>query len=236
MSGRDREIDAEAAVRRAPIDDDAPDRRSAGLEDAPHRPGMAVTERRHANIGLLLEHYGRQQGGERMIGEEQSAQEGRVLRRLWPHGEPWRPRRDEAVESRRGGGRVEQRVFGLGVVGHGLSRLFREARITFMSIHDIAPRPMTLDEFVPMIGQILLADCNPSPAALELVSAKPLTNHGLTARPPFHLVFRSAPEVLLLPGVYAMRCGEWGPDAIYIEQMASLGFDAPGHYYQAVFN
>ena len=26
---------------------------------------------------------------------------------------------------------------------------------------DLLPRPMTLDEFTPMVGQVLLADCNP---------------------------------------------------------------------------
>jgi len=95
---------------------------------------------------------------------------------------------------------------------------------------------MTMSEFAPMVGQVLLADCNPKPAELKLVEMRPLTNRGLVERPPFELVFRSAPEILLITGIYAMRCGDWGPDLIYIEQIAALGFKEPGHYYQAVFN
>jgi hypothetical protein len=105
-----------------------------------------------------------------------------------------------------------------------------------MSDQNIAPRPMTIDEFVPLVGQILLADCNPKPAELVLMEARPLIDRGLTSRPPFQLIFRSAPEIQLVAGVYAMRRGEWGPELVYIEQMASLGFKEPGRYYQAVFN
>ncbi len=101
---------------------------------------------------------------------------------------------------------------------------------------DLVPRPMTMNEFAPMVGQVLLADCNPKPAELKLVEMRPLKDQGLVERPPFVLVFHSAPQILLLTGIYAMRCGEWGPDLIYIEEMASLGFKEPGHYYQAVFN
>jgi hypothetical protein len=100
----------------------------------------------------------------------------------------------------------------------------------------IAPRPMTMDEFLPLVGQVLLADCNPKPAELKLVEARPLLDRGLATRPPFQLIFQSAPEILLVAGIYAMRCGEWGPELIYVEQMASLGFTEAGHFYQAVFN
>ena len=100
----------------------------------------------------------------------------------------------------------------------------------------IAPRLMTMDEFLPLVGQVLLADCNPKPAELKLVEARPLLDRGLAPRPPFQLIFRSSPEILLVAGIYAMRCGEWGPELIYVEQMASLGFTEAGHFYQAVFN
>jgi hypothetical protein len=122
------------------------------------------------------------------------------------------------------------------VVNHGLLSPPRQARVEFMLNANIAPRLMTLDEFLPLVGQVLLADCNPKPAELKLVQARPLTNHGLAPRPPFILILRSTPEILLVAGTYAMRCGEWGPDLIYIEQIASLGFTEPGHFYQAIFN
>jgi hypothetical protein len=95
---------------------------------------------------------------------------------------------------------------------------------------------MTLGEFAPMVGQNLLADCNPQPVELKLTSAKPLPHLAPIERPPFLLVFRTPAEVLLITGTYAMKCGEWGPDLIYIEQMASPDLKDDGHYYQAVFN
>lgn len=95
---------------------------------------------------------------------------------------------------------------------------------------------MFLDEFTPMVGQTLLADCNPKPVELKLVEAAALPNLGKVERHPFILIFRSPPEILLVAGIYAMRCGEWGPDLIYIEQTMSPDPQDNGHFYQAVFN
>jgi hypothetical protein len=95
---------------------------------------------------------------------------------------------------------------------------------------------MTLDEFLPMLRQNLLADCDPQPVELTLTEARPLPNHAKLDRHPFLLIFRTPPEILLLTGIYAMRCGEWGPDLIYIEQTASPDLKDKAHFYQAVFN
>jgi hypothetical protein len=95
---------------------------------------------------------------------------------------------------------------------------------------------MFLAEFMPMVGQTLLADCNPQPVELLLTQARPLTNHAGLDRPPFILVFRTPPEIQLVAGVYAMKCGEWGPDLIYIEQTIAPDPKDKGHFYQAVFN
>ena len=95
---------------------------------------------------------------------------------------------------------------------------------------------MTLDEFTPMVGQTLLADCNPEPVEIALTSASPLPNHAQIERPPFILVFRTPPEIVLVAGIYAMKCGEWGPDLIYMEEMAPPDLTDKGHFYQAVFN
>ena len=95
---------------------------------------------------------------------------------------------------------------------------------------------MTLDEFTPMVGQTLLADCNPKPVEIALTSAIPLPNHAQIERPPFILVFRTPPEIVLVAGIYAMKCGEWGPDLVYIEQTMSPDPKDDGHFYQATFN
>ena len=101
---------------------------------------------------------------------------------------------------------------------------------------DLLPRPMTLDEFTPMVGLNLLADCNPKPVELKLVSAKPLPHLAPIERAPFILVFRSPAEIVLVTGIYAMKFGEWGPDLIYIEEMMTPDLNDNGHFYQAVFN
>jgi hypothetical protein len=101
---------------------------------------------------------------------------------------------------------------------------------------DLVPRPMFLHEFAPMVGQFLLADCDPNPVELKLTEARPLPNRAQIERPPFLLMFRTAPQIVLVAGLYAMKCGEWGPDLIYIEQTFSPDPKDDGNFYQAVFN
>jgi len=67
-------------------------------------------------------------------------------------------------------------------------------------------------------------------------SGRQLPNLSGVERHPFLLIFRTPPEVLLLTGIYAMKCGEWGPDLIYIEETMSPDPKDDGHFYQATFN
>jgi len=89
---------------------------------------------------------------------------------------------------------------------------------------------------MPLLGNIFLADCSPQTAELHLVEISPSRNFAQLDRPPFILIFRSAPEVLLVSGSYALRSDGFGPDLIDIIQIASPAAGTPGHYYQAVFN
>lgn len=105
------------------------------------------------------------------------------------------------------------------------------------SVTEIHPRPMTLDEFTPLVGQVFEVDCTPATATITLIEASPLRDMGVTDRPPFILVFRSAPEVMLVDGIYTMRSGPLGPVAIGIGSMVAPIGGAPGHYfYQSIFN
>jgi hypothetical protein len=97
-------------------------------------------------------------------------------------------------------------------------------------------RPMLLEEFLPLVGKTLLADCEPRPAELILVEASAARFGGQPDRPPFTLIFRSSPAAFLVSGSYAMRAGEFGPALIYISEIAPPAGSPPGHYYQAVFN
>lgn len=105
-----------------------------------------------------------------------------------------------------------------------------------MSTDSIAHRAIAIDEFMPMVGQTLLVDCAPKVAALQLVEVQPLKQQ-FGERMPFILIFRSDPDVQLVMGSYAMRCGEWGPDWVYIEPVLGPMVGSPtGNHYQAVFN
>lgn len=97
------------------------------------------------------------------------------------------------------------------------------------------PRAIPIDEFIPMVGQIMLADCHPRPAQLVLSAVHPYPRQ-FSARVPFTLIFRSSVEIQLVAGMYPLRCGEFGPDIVYLEPMISPRDGAPGNYYQAVFN
>lgn len=107
-----------------------------------------------------------------------------------------------------------------------------------MNHDEIIPRPIHLHEFAPMVGEVLLADCQPRPAELMLVSATPLPHHPtFIERLPFILIFRSKPEVQLIDAGYLLRCGEWGPELVHLIPIAQpADSDEPGHYYQAIFN
>jgi hypothetical protein len=95
---------------------------------------------------------------------------------------------------------------------------------------------MYLDEFRPLVGQTLLADCNPAPVELVLTEARPVPNYAKLDRHPFILIFRTPPQIVLVAGAYALKCGDWGPALIHIEQIASPDLKDNGHFYQAIFN
>jgi hypothetical protein len=103
-------------------------------------------------------------------------------------------------------------------------------------MNDVAPRSMTLDEFVPLVDHDFTADCDPQPVKLRLVEASPLRPSAASLRPPFILVFRSAPEALLVAGAYKMKAPGFGPDLIFISDMTPPPQAEAGYYYQAIFN
>lgn len=101
----------------------------------------------------------------------------------------------------------------------------------------LLPRPIHIEEFQPLLGRTFLADCDPKPAALILVDVQPGRQTPGVARQAFRLLFRSAPDAVLVPGMYVMKSDGFGPDIIYIERTQAPSEDfAEGHYYQAVFN
>jgi hypothetical protein len=100
----------------------------------------------------------------------------------------------------------------------------------------IPHRIMKIEEFANLVGQKFIADCSPKPTELKLVEVSPLKTYGSGDRQPFILVFHTPPEKLLVSGSYVMRCGSFGPDAVYISDMLPPPGSEAGYYYQAVFN
>ncbi|HVR91343.1 MAG TPA: hypothetical protein VHG29_09660 [Novosphingobium sp.] len=101
---------------------------------------------------------------------------------------------------------------------------------------EIMPRNLFLTEFQALVGQDLLADCDPEPVALRLVEATPLRSGSADERAPFILVFRSGPEQLLVDGAYTMRNGTFDPASIFLSSMTPPRDAEAGYYYQAIFN
>ncbi len=95
---------------------------------------------------------------------------------------------------------------------------------------------MVIEEFLPLVGSHFLADCDPEPVKIKLIEATPLRPNPVVARPPFILVFHTAPDVRLLEGSYVLRCGQFGPDLVYLSSMIAPPNSDKGYYYQAVFN
>jgi hypothetical protein len=99
------------------------------------------------------------------------------------------------------------------------------------------PRSMVLTEFADLVGQPFRVDTSPEELEIDLVEAKPLRDQRMADRPPFLLVFRSAPDAMLLAGTYVMKARGFGPDLIYISPTVAPPGDRSGHhFYQAVFN
>lgn len=95
---------------------------------------------------------------------------------------------------------------------------------------------MTIDEFEPLVGEWLLADCVPDSVKIKLIEATPLKQQPGIDRPPFILIFFTPPHIHLIDGGYVLRCGEFGPDIVHILSMTPPPNADDGFYYQAVFN
>jgi hypothetical protein len=101
---------------------------------------------------------------------------------------------------------------------------------------DLSQRILKLDDFIPYVGQLFEANCDPAPVAIRLVEASPLADYGASERAPFILIFHTPPETLLMSGHYQLRTASFPLSPVYLSDMlAPLGGE-PGYYYQAVFN
>lgn len=105
-----------------------------------------------------------------------------------------------------------------------------------MNTREILLRPMTLNEFEPLVGRDFAVDTSPREVEITLIEASPLPDCGQLDRPPFILIFRSRPEVMLVDGIYAMRCKDFGPELVGLSSLMAPLRSEPGYYYQAVFN
>ncbi len=105
----------------------------------------------------------------------------------------------------------------------------------------ITPKKLVFEDFEPLKGKVFVAECEPAPLTITLADAQLLRQgRGFRVdadRPPFVLIFHTAPEVLLAPAIYEMTAEGFGPEPIYLEQTSPPESGAlDGFYYQAVFN
>lgn len=89
------------------------------------------------------------------------------------------------------------------------------------------------EDFEPCVGRVFQAATDPAPVQIRLISVfrRPTSLFGY--RQPFHLVFRSAWNVLLVDGLYLLSCDSFGPHEIYLAALAPTPTE---RLYQAVFS
>ncbi len=92
---------------------------------------------------------------------------------------------------------------------------------------------MTAEDFEPWVGRMVTVAAEPEPVAIQLLRVVRKLGSPLMLRAPFSLIFSSPLDVLLVDGIYSMKCGSRGPYDVFIVPVLSL----PGQrHYEAVFN
>jgi hypothetical protein len=92
---------------------------------------------------------------------------------------------------------------------------------------------LTAEHFEPWLGRAVTVVAEPEPVAIQLLRIVRQPGSPLLLRAPFSLIFGSAPDILLVDGIYSMQCGSRGPYEVFIAPVVS----PPGQrHYEAVFN
>ncbi len=94
-------------------------------------------------------------------------------------------------------------------------------------------RLLTAEDFAPWVGADVHGGRHPEPVYIQLAQITPLRVSSLAYRDGVQPVLPSRPDVLLVDGTYAIRCGRFGPLDIHLTAVIS----PPGEQiYEAVFN
>ena len=92
---------------------------------------------------------------------------------------------------------------------------------------------LSAEDFEPWIGQMFVAETDPEPVSIRLEGVERRPASPFAIRAPFNLVFRSPMDVLLVDGIYKLRCDRFGPHDIFLTPIVS----PPGQrLYAAIFN
>ncbi len=90
------------------------------------------------------------------------------------------------------------------------------------------PRRLPIEHYLPFVGKTLLAQCDPEPVPLTLVSADGAASYSVT--------LRSSPEALLVDGIYVLSAPGFGDEPVFLSSFIAPGGGEPGYYYQAIYN
>jgi hypothetical protein len=94
-------------------------------------------------------------------------------------------------------------------------------------------RLLTAEDFEPFVGRTFEAETHPAPVSLELFKLERKLASSLVLRQPFILFFRTSWNVILVDGLYKLRCGRFGPHEVFITPILA----PPGErLYQGGFN
>lgn len=94
-------------------------------------------------------------------------------------------------------------------------------------------RMLTAEDFDPLVGQMFQAETDPEPVSLLLFKLERKLASSIVQRQPFILFFRTPHNVLLMDGLYRLRCGRKGPFEVFITPILAPPGD---RIYQGGFN
>lgn len=98
------------------------------------------------------------------------------------------------------------------------------------------PRRVPIEQFQPHVGRVLEAHCDPEHVPLVVVSVDPSLVASSFEHPAYNVLLRSAPDQLLMDGIYVLSAREFGSEPVFLSNCLAPRSGEPGYYYQVVFN
>lgn len=94
-------------------------------------------------------------------------------------------------------------------------------------------RLLIAEDFEPWVGRHFAVDADPEPVSIQLTRIDRRAASRFAVRAPFSLIFSTPMDILLVDGIYKLRCGRFGPHEVFLAPVLS---PQRQRLYEAVFN